>query len=177
MVNENVDHLSLMSYGHNWDVMNINYKEYGIPDNYFLNFNTSYCHMITLQPMIWKTSSFIELLNYNLNISLKEFDTSNFKNKKGENRSGFSSYGYYEIDNNFWDFGFKHCCFNRFYENTPYSFDDRPLDGDYFLFLWTEVIAGGKFNFNRGHNCKIYLEKYLQEKNINRNNKLYQNFF
>jgi hypothetical protein len=127
--------------------------------------------------MIWKTKSFLDLLNHNKDISIKEFDTSSIKNKKGEKRNGPDGNGYWDTTENFWDYGFKHCCFKRYYENTPYPFDDRPLDGDYFLFLWSEVIAGGKFNLNRGSNCRNYLTNYLEKNGIDRNHKVYGKYF
>ena len=176
MDGENIDHISLMSYGHNWEIMNIDYSKYGLPNNYIFNMNMSYIFMITLQPMIWKVSSFLEFLKHNENISIREFDTSSVKNKKGQTRLGPNSDGYYETPDDFWDYGFKHCCFKRYYENTPYPFDDRPFDGDYFLFLWSEVIAGGKFNLNRGNNCRTYLMDFLEKNNIGKTHKIYGKF-
>ncbi len=177
MDNENIDHFSLMSYGHNWQVLNIDYEQYGLPNDYIFKMDMSYMYMITLQPMIWKVSSFLELLKNNSNITIKEFDTSFFKNKKNETRVGPNSDGYYTTPDGFWDYGFTHCCFKRHYETTPYPFDDRCVDDNYFLFLWSETIAGGKFNLNRGSNCRNYLTTYFKEKNIDENHKIYGKFF
>lgn len=173
MDGEEIDHLSLMSYGHPWEVVNADYKSYGLPDDYIFNTPKSYVHMFSLQPAIWKTSSFIELLEHNTDISIKEFDVSHFKNKKGEIRGGADGEGHIYTPDNFWDYGFKHCCFKRYFENTPFPFDDRPEEGDYFLFLWNESIVGGKFNINRHNNCRHHILKFLKEKNITKEHPIY----
>lgn len=177
MDGEEVDHLSLMSYGHNWEIFDTDYKKYGLPDDYIFKIPTSYVHMFSLQPAIWKTSSFIEIMKYNTDISIKEFDISHFKNKKGQIRGGANGDGHIDTTDDFWDYGFKHCCFKRYFENTPFPFDDRPEEGDYFLFLWNESIVGGKFNVNRHHNCRVHILKYLEEKGITREHEIYGKYF
>jgi hypothetical protein len=173
MDGEDIDHFSLMSYGHNWEVMDIDYQKYGLPNNYIFKMVNSYVHLFSLQPSIWKTESFIEILKHNIEISIKEFDISQFKNKRGEYRGGANAEGYIDTPEDFWDYGLKHCCFKRYFENTPYPFDDRDEDGDYFLFLWSEAIYGGKFNVHRHQNCKKYMVKFLEEKNITKEDNIY----
>jgi hypothetical protein len=173
MDGENIDHLSLMSYGHDWKIIETDYSKYRLPNDYMFEMPNSYMFMFSLQPSIWKTSSFIEILEHNLEISIKEFDISQFKNKKGEVRGAADGNGYIETPEDFWDYGFRHCCFKRYYETTPFPFDDRPEEGDYFLFLWNESIVGGKFNLNRHNNNRIHLIKFLSEKNITKDNHVY----
>jgi hypothetical protein len=176
MDGENIDHISLISYGHDWEVYKTDYEKYGLPNDYMFHMNMSYIYMFSLQPSIWKTSSLIEILNHNLDISITEFDTSYIRNKKGEIRGWYNSDGYTETPEGFWDYGFKHCCFKRYFENTPFLFDDRPEEGDYFLFMWNESIARGKFNVIRHLNAKNHIFKFLEEKKITKDHKIYGEF-
>lgn len=176
MDGEKIDHLSLMSYGHDWKIMNVDYEKYGLPNNYIFEMEDSYIYMFSLQPSIWKTDSLIELLKHNLDISIKEYDTSVIKNKKGQIRGDADGNGYINTSKDFWDYGFKHCCFKRYFENTPYPFDDRDEEGDYFLFLWSETIYGGKFSVHRHQNCKKYITKFMVEKNITSEHEIYGKF-
>jgi hypothetical protein len=84
-------------------------------------------------------------------------------NKKGERRSGDDGNGYINTPDDFWDYGIKHTCFKRTFETTPYCFDDRPFDGDYFLFLYSGIIRGGKFDFHTHNNSREFIKKFLEE--------------
>jgi hypothetical protein len=172
-----IDHLSFQSYNFNdWSVYNIDYSKYDLPDNILLNLNTSYRYMLSVQPSIWNRKSLIKLLESNEKLGLHHFDTSYVKNIKGELRHNMSG-DFYETKTDFWDYGFKHICLNKSHYTSNYAFDDRNIDGDYFLFLYSEIIRFGKFNFNTHHNNRDFLEKFLNEKNITSEHPIYSKFF
>ena len=173
MDGENIDHMSLMSYGHDWKIYQTDYSKYNLPNDYVFEMPISYIYTLSTQPSIWKTDSLREIFKHNQDMTIWEYDTTNVKNMRGEKRPGDNGTGYMDTPTDFWDYGFKHCCFKRYFENTPYPFDDRPFDGDYFLFLWVDVINKGKFCLNRHQNCRIFLTDYLEKNNIDNNHIVY----
>lgn len=177
MDDSEIDHLSLMSYGHNWTIHNIDYSKYDLPNNIILEFPMSYLYMFSLQPSIWKTESLIQIFENNKSISVHEYDVSNIKNKKGERRYGDDGNGYINTPENFWDYGFRHCCLNRTFETAPYCFDDRPFNGDYFLFIYSGAMRSGRFDFNTHNNTREYITKFLNENNITKEHPVYGKFF
>ena len=177
MEDENIDHISLMSYDFkNWKVYDIDYSKYDLPDNILLNFNTSYRYMLSVQPSIWNRKSLIKIHESNEKLGLHHFDTSYVKNMKGELRH-FMDGDFYQTTPDFWDYGFKHLCLNKSHYTSNYAFDDRNEEGDYFLFLYSEIIRWGKFNFNTHHNNKYFLEKFLNEKKITSEHPIYYKYF
>ena len=177
MEDEKIDHISLMSYNFkDWGVYNLDYSKYGLPQNVFLNLNTSYCYMLSVQPSIWNRESLIKLLKHNQKIGLHHFDTSYIKNMKGELRHNITN-DFYETKSDFWDYGFKHLCLNKTNLTSNYAFDERDSYGDYFLFLYSEIIRYGKFNFNTHHNNKFFLEKFLNTTKITPKNQIYFKYF
>ena len=178
LLDENeIDHLSLLSYGHDWEILDVNYSKYNLPDSLLFKMPNSYLYTFSLQPAIWNTKKLLEVLKHNQGITLHQFDTSEIKNKKGILRSGDDGYGYINTPDDFWDYGIKHTCFRRTFETTPYCFDDRPFDGDYFLFLYSGIVRGGKFDFNTHHNSREFVIKFLNEKNITKEDETYTKFF
>jgi len=177
MSDEKIDHVSLMSYNFtNWSNYEMDYSKYNLPQNIFLNLNTSYRYMLSVQPSVWNRKSLIKLLQSNNKVALHHFDTSYVKNMKGELRHNMDG-DFYETKNDFWDYDFKHLCLNKTSYTSNYAFDERNVDGDYFLFLYSEIIRFGKFNFNTHHNNKFFLEKFLNEKNITSQHPLYYRYF
>ena len=177
MTESKIDHLSLMSYGHSWNKLSIDYSKFNLPNDIILEVPMSYCYMFSLQPSIWKRESLIEIFTHNPNISVHEYDSSNIRNKKGERRSGDDGHGYINTPDNFWDYGFTHYCLNRTFETALYTFDDRPLEGDYFLFLYSGAMRFGKFDFNTHNNTKLYIVKYLEENNITKDHPVFGKYF
>jgi hypothetical protein len=166
-----------MSYNFkNWEVYNLDYSKYDLPQDIFLNLNTSYRYMLSVQPSIWNRKSLIKLLESNLKLGLHHFDTSYVRNMKGELRYNMDG-DFYETKNDYWDYDFKHLCLNKTPYTSNYAFDERNVDGDYFLFLYSEIIRFGKFNFNTHHNNRFFLEKFLNEKNITSQHLLYYRYF
>ena len=177
MSDEKIDHVSLMSYDFkNWEVYNLDYAKYDLPQDIFLNLNTSYRHMLSLQPSIWNRKSLIKLLESNLKLGSRDFDNSHVRNMKGELRHNMSG-NFYVTKNDFWDYDFKHLCLNKTPYTSNYAFDERSVDGDYFLFLYSEIIRYGKFNLNTHRNNRFFLEKFLNEKNITSQHPLYYRYF
>ena len=177
MEDENIDYISLMSYDYNdWDTLNIDFKKYSLPDNILINFNYDYFYMFSVQPCIWKKDSLITILEHNKNITVHDFDTTNVKNKKGEIRH-HNDYSFWQTPNGYWDYGFKFVTLRKTDITKNFAFDERNSNGDYFLFLYSEVIRNGKFNLKTHHNNRIFLEKYLQEKNIDHNSEKFKLFF
>lgn len=177
MDDNKINHLSLMSYSHPWEILNVDYSKYNLPNDLLFTIPNSYLYTFSLQPSIWETKTLLDILKHNIGITLHEFDTSRIKNKRGEIRNGDDGNGYINTPKDFWDYGIKHCCFNRTFETSSYCFDDRPFNGDYFLFLYSEVIRHGKFNVNTHNNCREFIVKYLEEKNINETHPLYKKYF
>lgn len=173
MDGENIDHMSLMSYGHDWKIYQMDYSKYNLPNDYIFEMPISYVYALSTQPSIWKTESLREIFKHNQDMTIWEYDTTNVKNMRGEKRHGDNGTGHIDTSPDFWDYGFKHCCFKRYFENTPYPFDDRPMDGDYFLFLWVDVITKGKFSLNRHQNCRFFLNDYLEKNNITNEHVIY----
>jgi hypothetical protein len=177
MDDNEINHLSLMSYGHDWKIMDLDYTKYGLPNNLLFEMPNSYVYTFSVQPAIWKTETLLDILKHNIGISLHEFDTSNVKNKLGDKRGGDRGDGYINTPEGFWDYNISHTCFKRTFETTQYCFDDRPIEGDYFLFLYSGAIRGGKFDFGTHNNTRIYIKKFLEENNITNEHPEYKNFF
>ena len=115
MNDEKIDHVSLMSYNFkNWGVYSLDYSKYNLPQDIFLNLNTSYRYMLSVQPSLWNRKSLIKILESNTKIGLHHFDTSYVRNMKGELRHNMDG-DFYETKNDYWDYGFKHFCLNKFY--------------------------------------------------------------
>jgi len=177
MEDHDINHFSLMAYSHDWKKLEIDYQKYNLDENIFLEIPDSYIYMFSLQPSIWKRESLLEIFENNQNISIHEYDVSFIKNKRGEIRHGDNGHGYINTPENFWDYGFKHCCLNKKFETASYCFDDRPLDGDYFLYSYSGAMRFGKFDFNTHNNTREYITKFLNENNIDRSHKIYGKFF
>jgi hypothetical protein len=177
MVNENIDHLSLMSYeGSNWENYNIDYEKYNLDNDIFLKMNEEYLYMLSVQPCIWKRESLIKLLNNNLEVGIHSFDTSYVRNNKGEVRNNING-EFYETPPNFWDYGFKHITLNKIPLTGNYAFDEHNGEDDYLLFLYSEIMRHGKFNVLSHENNKVFLNKFLMDNNITPNNKQYSKYF
>jgi len=177
MNDEKIDHVSLMSYNFkDWEIYNLDYSKYNLPQDIFLNLNTSYRYMLSVQPSIWNRKSLIKLLENNEKLGLHHFDTSYVRNMKGELRHNMVG-DFYETKNDYWDYGFKHLCLNKSDITSNYAFDERKVDGDYFLFLYSEIIRFGKFNFKTHDNNRIFLEHFLTEKNITSQHPIYGKYF
>ena len=177
MNDEKIDHVSLMSYNFkNWGVYSLDYSKYNLPQDIFLNLNTSYRYMLSVQPSLWNRKSLIKLLESNDKIGLHHFDTSYVRNMKGELRHNMDG-DFYETKSDYWDYGFKHLCLNKFDFTSNYAFDERKVDGDYFLFLYSEIIRFGKFNFKTHDNNRFFLENFLNKKNITSQHPLYGKYF
>jgi hypothetical protein len=176
MDDNSIHHMSLMSYGHNWKVLDIDYSKYGLPQNQILEMPHTYMYTFSVQPCIWNRESLLEILNYNNGISIHEFDTTNIRNKKGDRINGYKD-GYIVVSDKFWDYNTKHICLNRTYETASYCFDDRPFEGDYFLFLYSGIIRNGKFDFNTHRNSRDFTQKFIKDRGITMDNELYKIFF
>jgi hypothetical protein len=174
----NIDYLSLMSYGYgDWETYPADYSKYDLPDNTILKFDERHLHMYSVQPCIWKKSSLIELLNHNPKLTMVDMDTTRVRNKKGQRREGEDSYGLWTTPNDFWDYGFQHCCFDRRSDTAFFTFDEHDGVSDYLIFQYSEIGRGGKFNFNAGSNNRIFLQRVLPERNITPENELYSRYF
>jgi hypothetical protein len=177
MDDETIDYISLMSYDYNdWETLNIDFKKYSLPDNSLINFNYSYYYMFSVQPCIWNKESLITILQHNKNIGVHDLDTTNIKNKKGEFRL-HNDYAFWQTPEGFWDYGFKFVTLKKTELTKNFAFDERGSNGDYFLFLYSEVIRRGKFNFKTHNNNRVFLETYLKEKNITPDLEKYKLFF
>jgi hypothetical protein len=177
MVNENVDHLSLMSYDHcDWKTFDINYNHYGLNQDIFLNIDEKFLYMFSVQPCIWKKESLIKLLKHNPGIGIHTFDTSYVKNIKGQTRNNLNGESY-DTPSDFWDYGFKHISLKKNELTSNYAFDEHNGEDDYFLFLYSEIMRHGKFNVISHDNNRIFLNNFLTENNINPQNREYSKYF
>lgn len=177
MKDENIDHVSLMSYDYSdWTNLNINYQNYGLDENIFLNLDNRYHYMLSVQPCIWKKESLIKIINRNPNISIHSFDTSYVSNIKGQKRNNLNG-RYYDTPSDFWDYNFKHIALRKTNLTGNYAFDEHNGTDDYFLFLYSEIMRNGKFNFYTHKNNKIFLDKFLKDQNIDEQNNFYSKYF
>jgi|688.fasta_scaffold26925_5 hypothetical protein len=177
ILNENVDHLSLMSYDHNgWETFDIDYNKYNLDKDTFLKINEKFLYMLSVQPCIWKKESLIKILEHNRGISIHAFDTTYVKNIKGQTRNVLNGESY-ETPSDFWDYGFKHISLKKNNLTSNYAFDEHNGEDNYFLFLYSEIMRHGKFNTLSHNNNRIFLEKFLKENNINKQNPEYSNYF
>jgi hypothetical protein len=177
MEDEKIDYISLMSYDYNeWETLNIDFKKYSLPDNSLVNFNYSYYYMFSVQPCIWNRESLITILQHNKNMGVHDLDITNVKNKKGDIRF-HNEHGFWQTPDRFWDYNFKFVTLRKTELTKNFAFDERDANGDYFLFLYSEAIRGGKFNFKTHNNNRIFLESFLKEKNITPDLKKYKSFF
>lgn len=144
------------------------------PENCFYELDTSYRHLYSVQPCIWRKSSLIELLYYNPNLSLHQLDNTDIVNKKGKKRHliDFYNFSFYETEESFFDYGFKNFCYH--YPPLSYHVDERPLDSEFLVLDYIEIIRNGKFITSEVNSKKILNEILKQNNNIL--HKL-QNFF
>jgi hypothetical protein len=177
MKNENVDHISLMSYeGDDWELLDIDYKLYNLDDDIFVKMNEKYLYMFSVQPCIWKKDSLIKILENNINVSINSFDTSYIKNMKGQVRNVLIGENY-ETPSDFWDYNFKHIALKKNPLTTNYAFDEHNGEDDYLLFLYSEIMRHGKFNVYSHDNNKIFINNFLLSNNITSDNKEYSKYF
>ena len=123
-------------------VVNNDLKEYGIENGVLYEFDENYRHSFSVQPCLWKTSSFVELLSYNDRLTLHELDNSVIKNKKGNTRVlNDETYFHETNEQSKLDYNFK----NLVIDLPPfsYNYDNRPLNTDYFIFDFGEIIRHG----------------------------------
>lgn len=173
----NIDHFSFMSYDYeDWETLDLNYDQVGLPKNSILEIKDSYLYKYSAQPCIWKVSSLIELLENNPNLTVSQLDVTDIKNKKGEKRHG-NSEGFWNTPIDFWDYDFKSYCLRKMHQTNYYAFDTHNGKDDYLFFQYAEVIRFGKFNFKTHRNNRDYVINFLNEKNINKDNLKYKNFF
>ena len=177
MVNEKIDHISLMSYDHpRWKNFDIDYEKYDLDPDFMVEINLDFLYLFSVQPCIWNKKSLIKLLEFNEKMSIHDFDTSRVRNIKGEIRNGLNG-EYYDTPHDFWDYGFKHVALKKTNITKNYAFDEHDGSDDYFLFLYSEIVRHGKFNFFTHINNRNFLQTYLPENNITSESLRYQNFF
>jgi len=117
----------------------------------------SYRHLYSVQPCIWKKQSFIELLEYNPELSISSLDNTNIKNKKGYYRNLNYETNYYdETDITSLDYNFTNLIIN--YPPLSYNIDDRPIGSNYLVFDYGEIIRHGRFIETETNSKKILME-------------------
>lgn len=147
MSDENIDLFSFASsYSkiYNRPILNIDYTKYGFEPDIFHHMDNNYQHAFSVQPCIWKKSSFIKLLQDNPGASLHDMDCSELKNK--------------DI--------YKIIC-------TGFYIYDLGYDPEYFIIGYKEVIRYGVFliSFN-GHEHLLgthgdtFIKQMIKENNL-----------
>ena len=117
---------------HRWNILNNDLKDFNINQGILYQIDDDYRHLYSVQPCIWKTKSFLTLLEHNPDLSLHMLDNTNIKNKKGFYRGLMELNNYYESnDETKLDYGF----INLAIDLPPFSYniDDRDLHSDYFV--------------------------------------------
>lgn len=176
MGDNDIDYLSLLSYNFEWEPLNTDYIKYSLPENVLVKTDERFLYAFSVQPSIWKRTSLLKVLEYNPELEIHHLDITYIKNKKGIIRYHHENELWY-TPNGFWDYNFKIYSLKRSHYTSNFSFDERGIEGDYFLFLYSEAIRMGKFNMNTHLNNKNYLSKFLKEKNITSNLTEYNCFF
>jgi hypothetical protein len=176
MKNESIDYFSMSTWDFNWTPLEIKYDKYGVEENSILVYDDTFLYMYSVQPSIWKKTSLIKILENNLEINVNYLDTTNIRNLKGVRRHSLVGHNW-TTENNFWDYGFKNVCLRKNKMTSNYAFDEHNAEDDYFLMLYSEILRIVKSNLNTHKNNKIFLEKFLQEKNIDKNHEIYYKYF
>lgn len=170
-----VDFLSLGTQKHienvitSWKQPNIEHTNFWFDKNHFYEMDSSYRHMYSVQPCVWKKNSLIELLINNPTLTLHQLDNTDIMNKKQKRRNfEFIEPLFYKNEPNFFDYQFKNFC----YHNPPltYHIDEKPIGSDFFLLDYFEIVRHGKF-LTANVNSKFLLDNIL-EKNIDLKSKL-----
>lgn len=147
MKDENIDLFSFASsYSkiYNRPVLNIDYIKYEFERNIFYHMENNYQHAFSVQPCIWKKSSFINLLQDNPQASLHDMDCSKLQNK--------------DI--------YKIIC-------TDYHIYDLGYDPEYFIIGYKEILRYGVFliSFNGhehilGSHGDTFIKQMIKENNL-----------
>lgn len=158
--NKNIDFFSFASMlpKDNWDVFDLKIKD--LENRVFYNIPKNHQYYYSVQPCIWKKSSLLEILKHNPSISLHQLDTSCIKNKEGFFRE-------MDYEKSIWKpykggsqgYDFKCIC-------TDFKGYDELIDYEFFIFPYVELIRHGFFNFWQETNTKRFLQKFIEEKNI-----------
>jgi hypothetical protein len=176
VLENNIDYLSFLAYDYDWNTLKTNYQKYNLPNDILIKFDSSYFHLFSVQPSIWKKSSLLKLFYHNPNLEVHQMDITFVRNTRGEIRHR-SNTEFWETPERFWDYDFNMYAFKKTELTKNYSFDERNIEDDYLLFLYSECIRRGKFNFNTHNNNKHFLEKFLLEKQITKDHNIYGKFF
>ena len=146
---------------HRWNILNNDLKDFNINQGILYQIDDDYRHLYSVQPCIWKTKSFLTLLEHNPDLSLHMLDNTNIKNKKGFYRGLMELNNYYESnDETKLDYGF----INLAIDLPPFSYniDDRDLHSDYFVLDYGEIVRHGKL-LNQETNTVKILNTFLEE--------------
>lgn len=158
---ENIDFFSFASMYPRPDWEKFNFAMETDPECIFYNIAENCHHLYSVQPCIWKKSALLDVLKHNPSMSLHDLDTTNIKNREGCIRIMN-----HEISK--WDpylsgsqsYGFKNICTNYL------GYDEYQNGFKYFIFPYIEIIRWGFFNMHHETNTKRFLQKFIQEKNI-----------
>ncbi len=180
VIDNEIDYMSLGTQKHmepfifEWENFNIDYKKYGLPDKCLFKTDVNCRHLYSVQPCIWKKKSLIEILKNNKNITLHDLDNTNIKDLNGNYREldEEKNFMFYKKNENYRNYDFKNVCIH--YPIISYHVDEKPIDSDYFLLDYIEIVRHGKF-LDAEVNSKYILNQKLNEK-LNIKNKLL-NFF
>jgi hypothetical protein len=176
MEQQSIDHLSFMAYWYNWTPVQVDYSAFNLPENCLMEFDKKYFYMFSVQPSIWKRESLIRLLEHNDGLKVWQMDTTDVKNLKGTKR-GYHNYEFWDTPSDFWDYNFNSVSLKRTDLTANFAFDERGANGDYFCFLYSEVIRQGKFNFHTHANNRLFLERYLAEHGITADTSEFSKYF
>jgi len=140
---ENID---MFSFASNQPIPNklVKYEknvQYGFQEDELYYIKKGYKHEYSVQPCIWKKSSFAEILKYNPDLGLHYLDNSHVKGKKGTYRdfemsTGTALYVDWPEDEKY---NHKTLC------SKYMIFDYFPIAGQYFIITYIEMIRWGKF--------------------------------
>lgn len=160
---DNIDFFSFASMHPREDWIKYDLKFEDLPYRNFYNIPDNYMYLYSVQPCIWKKSSLQEILKYNDNISLHDLDTTNIKNREGYGRNmNYQTSIWFPYEEGSQNYGFKVVC-------TDYKDFNELFEYDFFIFPYVEIMRHGFFNFWQETNTKRFFKKFIEEKNLDKN--------
>ena len=162
MKGENVDLFSFASNQpivHNWK-KHENNTQYGFEENEIFYTRKGFLYEYSVQPCLWRKSSFNVLLQYNPEVGLHHLDTSHIKGKKGTYRAiDFNGGDQIYVD---WPedekYNFKVLC------SRYMIMDYFPQAGERFCIKYIEIIRWGKITMPGTPGPNLANDNWVQQK-------------
>lgn len=147
-------------YRNETSVIDTDYKSYNLPKGCLYNMDKDERHLYSVQPCFWNTESLLQILKNNENLSLHGMDNTEIKDKKGNKRvlDNTKNYMFYKHNDSYDYYNFKNVTYHH--PILTYHVDEKPLNSDYLMIDYIEIVRHGKF-INSEVNSKIIFNDIL----------------